>query len=141
MAISQRRNDRPAAAGPQRQWRMAAERSCCLARNAAVWRQGKKIANKPLQAKVGERRERIVARDPPAKGQYGRRFSAGVTREHWLRGTIPSGRRDATVAARLDAQWSDLSAVTRRRRRLLLPQRLVYGSAGADDSPIDARHQ
>jgi hypothetical protein len=30
-------------------------------------RQGKKIANEPLRAKVGERSERIVARDPPAK--------------------------------------------------------------------------
>ncbi|MFX5464929.1 hypothetical protein ABTD44_21390, partial [Acinetobacter baumannii] len=43
-------------------WR--AERSCCLARNAAAWRQGKKIANEPLRVKVGERSERIVARDP-----------------------------------------------------------------------------
>jgi len=33
---------------------------------------GKKIANEPLRAKLGERRERIVARDPPAKGRYGR---------------------------------------------------------------------
>jgi len=51
---------------------MAAERSCCLARNAAAWWQGKKIANEPLQVKVGERSERIAARDPPAKGRYGR---------------------------------------------------------------------
>jgi hypothetical protein len=34
--------------------------------------QGKKIANEPLRVKVGERSERIVARDPPAKGRYGR---------------------------------------------------------------------
>jgi len=46
-------------------WR--AERSCCFARNAAAWRQEKEIANEPLRAKVGERSERIVARDPPAK--------------------------------------------------------------------------
>jgi len=72
MAISERRNDRPAAFGPQRQRRMAVERSCCLARNAAAWRQGKKIANEPLRVKVGEPSERIVARDPPAKGRYGR---------------------------------------------------------------------
>jgi hypothetical protein len=35
-------------------------------------RQGKKIAKEPLRVKVGERSERIVARDPPAKGRYGR---------------------------------------------------------------------
>jgi hypothetical protein len=72
MAICERRNDRPASAGPQRQRRMVAERSCCLARNAAACRQGKKIVNEPLRAKVGERSERIVARDPPTKGGYGR---------------------------------------------------------------------
>ena len=67
MAIFKRRNDRPAAFGPQRSGGWRAERSCCLARNAAAWRQGKKIAHKPLRAEVGERSERIVARDPPAK--------------------------------------------------------------------------
>jgi len=72
MAIFKRRNDRPAAFGPQRSGGWRAERSCCLARNAAAWRQGKKIANEPLRAKVGARSERIVARDPPAKGRYGR---------------------------------------------------------------------
>ncbi len=73
MAIFERRNDRPAASsGPQRSGGWRAERSCCLARNAAAWRQGKKIANKPLRVKVGERSERIVARDPPEKGRYGR---------------------------------------------------------------------
>src|ERR1700746_491887 len=51
-------------------WR--AERSCCLARNAATWRQGEKIAKEPLRVKVGEHTERIVARDPPAKGRDGR---------------------------------------------------------------------
>src|SRR5205085_10462469 len=67
MAISERRNDRPAALARSVSGGWQAERSCCLARNAAAWRQGKKIANEPLRAKVGEHNERIVARDPPAK--------------------------------------------------------------------------
>jgi len=37
--------------GPQRSGGWRAERSCCLARNAAAWRQGEKIANEPLRAK------------------------------------------------------------------------------------------
>src|ERR1700751_3257338 len=72
MAIFERRNDRPAALGPQRSGGWRVERSCCLARNAAAWRQGKKIAKEPLREKAGERSERIVARDKPAKGRYGR---------------------------------------------------------------------
>src|SRR6516162_11304402 len=72
MAICERRNDRPAALARSVSGGWRAERSCCLARNAAAWRQGKKIANEPLRVKVGERSERIVARDPPAKGRYGR---------------------------------------------------------------------
>src|SRR5258708_28150802 len=71
MAICERRNDRPAALARSVSGGWRAERSCCLARNAAAWRQGKKIANEPLRVKVGERSERIVARDPPAKGRYG----------------------------------------------------------------------
>ena len=58
----------------------------CLARNAAAWRQGKKIANEPLRVKVGERSERIVARDLPAKGRYGLGGSS-PTGEHRLKGT------------------------------------------------------
>jgi hypothetical protein len=38
---------------------------------------GKKIANEPLRVTVGERRERIVAHDPPAKGRYGREPKGG----------------------------------------------------------------
>jgi hypothetical protein len=38
-----------------------------------AWRQGKKIANRPLRAKVGEHSERIVARDRPAKDPNGRK--------------------------------------------------------------------
>ncbi|MGY8685446.1 hypothetical protein Q2941_48165 [Bradyrhizobium sp. UFLA05-153] len=67
MAIFERRNDWPAALARSVSGGWRVERSCCFARNAAAWRQGKKIANEPLQAKVGERSERIVARDPPAK--------------------------------------------------------------------------
>ena|SRR6516225_4111120 len=67
MAIFERRNDRPAAAARSASEGWRAERSCCFARNAVAWRQGKKIANEPLRAKVGERRERIVASNQPAK--------------------------------------------------------------------------
>lgn len=72
MAIYERRNDRPAALARSISGGWRAERSCCVARNAATWRQGKKIANEPLRVKAGERSERIVARDRPAKGRYGR---------------------------------------------------------------------
>src|SRR5438552_4590284 len=72
MAICERRNDRPAALARSVSGGWRVERSCCLPKNAAAWRQGKKIANEPLRVKVGERSERIVARDPPAKGRYGR---------------------------------------------------------------------
>jgi hypothetical protein len=51
----ERRNDRPAALARSVSGGWRAERSCCLARNAAAWRQGKKIANEPLRVKVGER--------------------------------------------------------------------------------------
>src|SRR5258707_6952571 len=86
MAIFERRNDRPAALARSEAEDGRAERSCCLARNAAAWRQGKKIANEPLRVKVGERSERIVARDPPAKGRYGLGGSS-PTGEHRLKGT------------------------------------------------------
>jgi hypothetical protein len=72
MAICERRNERPAAFARSASGGWWAERSCCFARNAAAWRQGKKIVNEPLRAKAGERSERIVARDPPEKGRYGR---------------------------------------------------------------------
>jgi hypothetical protein len=71
MAICERRNDRPAALARSVSGGWRAERSCCLARNVAAWRQGKKIANEPLRVKVGERSEHIVVRDPPAKDRYG----------------------------------------------------------------------
>src|SRR5215813_10588335 len=79
------------------------ERSCCLARNAAAWRQGKKIANEPLRVKVGERSERIVARDPPAKGRYGRGHKQ-LHRRSSLRhpataATATSQKRDRTTSA------------------------------------------
>src|SRR5207302_6468502 len=70
----------------------------CLARNAATWRQGKKIANEPLRAKVGEYSERIVARDPPATGRYG----VGTKRAHrraLAQRHPPSFDRDTTAAA------------------------------------------
>src|SRR6185436_5597378 len=86
MAICERRNDRPAALARSVSGGWRAKRSCCLARNAAAWRQGKKIANEPLRVKVGERSERIVARDPPAKGRYGVGGSSS-TGDHRIKGT------------------------------------------------------
>ena len=93
MAIFERRNDRPAALGPQRSGGWRVDRSCCLARNAAAWRQGKKIANEPLREKVGERSERIVARDPPTKGRYG---EDGSNPQEGIGSQAPHHRRDRT---------------------------------------------
>src|SRR6266404_5538846 len=98
MAIFERRNDRPAALARSVSGGWRAERSCCLARNAAAWRQGKKVANEPLRVKVGERSERIVARDPPAKGRYGV-GGGSLNREHRLKGPHHRHDRDTTAAA------------------------------------------
>src|SRR6516225_10460504 len=99
MAICERRNDRPAALARSVSGGWRAERSCCLARNAAAWRQGKKIAKKPLRVKVGERSERIVARDPPAKGRYGRGHRQLHRRASAQRHTTTASDRDTTTAA------------------------------------------
>jgi hypothetical protein len=48
-----------------------ARRAILLVREECASAQGKKIASKPLRGKVGERSERIVARDPPAKKARG----------------------------------------------------------------------
>src|SRR5215471_12398254 len=118
MAIFERRNDRPAALARSVSGGWRAERSCCLARNAAAWRQGKKIANEPLRVKVGERSERIVARDPPAKGRYGRGHKQ-LHRRSSLRhpataATATSQKRDRTTS--LDPR----TPIQRRRPRLLM---------------------
>ena len=97
MAICERRNDRPAALARSVSGGWRAERSCCLAKNAAAWRQGKKIANEPLRVKVGERSERIVARDPPTKGRYGVGGS-NPTGEHRLKGSPTTPRSRPTTA-------------------------------------------
>jgi hypothetical protein len=94
MATCERRKDWPAALARSVSGGWRAERSCCLARNAAAWRQGKKIANEPLLAKGGERSERIVVRDPPAKTAMGR--VEAVLHEAWLE-CAPRATRAATL--------------------------------------------
>jgi hypothetical protein len=89
MAIFERRNDQSRSLGPQRSGGWRTERSCCLARNAAAWRQGKKIANEPLRVKVGERSEHIAVRDPPAKGRHWRGLTLVRTGRHRLKGVAP----------------------------------------------------
>jgi hypothetical protein len=119
MAICERRNDRPAALARSVSGGWRAERSCCLARNAAAWRQGKKIAKKPLRVKVGERSKRIVARDPPAKrpvwtwAQAASQEGIGSTAHHNARD------RDTTTAARYRYNSRQLSIRRTRRTELV----------------------
>jgi len=94
MAICEHRNDRPAALARSVSGGWQAERSCCLARNAATWRQGKKVANEPLRVKVGERKPSVLWR---VIGQQKTGMAVGsssLTGEHRLKGT-PT-RRPAT---------------------------------------------
>jgi hypothetical protein len=85
MAIFERRNDRPAPLA-----RSEAEDgglSDLVASRGMPPLGGRgRRSNEPLRVKVGERSERIVARDPPAKGRYGSGGSS-PTGEHRLKGT------------------------------------------------------
>jgi glycine/D-amino acid oxidase-like deaminating enzyme len=65
--------------------------------------------------KVGEHSERIVARDPPAKGRYGRGPQAGS--QESTDSKTPALRATATPCrSKLDARRSDLSASISCRR-------------------------
>jgi len=78
---------------------------------------GKKIANEPLRVKVGEHSERIVARDPPAKGRYGLGGSS-PTGEHRLKGTSKprrSRRRHSSIPLSR-CNWAPLS-LTRKNAK------------------------
>src|SRR5215471_15218340 len=114
MAIFERRNDRPAALARSVSGGWRAERSCCLARNAAAWRQGKKIANEPLRVKVGERSERIVARDPPAKGRYGRGHKQLHRRSS---AKAPRHRRDRDITAEARSSHSSARLIARKNEK------------------------
>ena len=57
MAICERRNDRPAASAHSVSGGWRAERSCCLARNAAAWRQGEEDRERAIASK-GRRAQR-----------------------------------------------------------------------------------
>jgi hypothetical protein len=112
MAIRERRNDRPAALarGVSEGWR--AERSSWLARNAAIWWQGKKIANEPLRVKVGERKlERIVARDRPTKGGYG--VDRSGTDKETTHSKCPTAPIVYHTSAAIDSQLLDLATLIR----------------------------
>jgi hypothetical protein len=69
MAIFERRNDLPAALARSEAEDGGLSDLVASRGMPPLGRQGKKIANEPLRVKVGKRSERIVARDPPAKGR------------------------------------------------------------------------
>jgi hypothetical protein len=120
MAICERRNDWPAALA-----RSEAEDGGLSDLVAArgmppLWRQGKKIANKPLRVKVGERSERIVARDPPAKGRYGRGYKQ-PDRRALLKSVLPRPRQRHYSSSAIEPQrFASPIPIQWRRARLLV---------------------
>jgi len=121
-----RRNDRPAALARSVSGGWRAERSCCLARNAAAWRQGKKIANEPLRVKVGEHGEWCVIGQQKASMDVG---LTALTGEQRLQNCTLSWRPDPTkvlTPARLPKRQIELHGY-----RL---------DIGLDGLPLDPNH-
>ena len=94
---------------------------------------GEEDREEPLRVKAGERSERIVARDPPAKGRYGRGPNS-LTGEQRLKGTPPprlrhhgsnSAIEPQRLAPSISVQWREARLLAQTGNDADAPKRLV----------------